>query len=111
MILELTNHTMELATSTQAAGFFDWANNKTNDAQNLLKNVIRVVGIVVFIIIAWRSKSVGGVILGVIVGGFIFASPNLIEFFGNSTNDETNATGPDGLAGQHLDYIKAAYLA
>lgn len=93
------------ATSTpQAAGIFDWVNEKTAATQTAIQGVLIVVGLIVGLIIAWRGKSVGGVIMGVLVGGLICALPVLITFFSGAASSEVVPAD----AGQMIDYARTA---
>ncbi|MEV7801165.1 hypothetical protein AB0O14_18945 [Microbacterium foliorum] len=65
------NNITATTANLQAAGFFDWANNILNSTQALLGSVLVVVGLLVFIITAWASKTIPGVIGGLVVGAII----------------------------------------
>lgn len=100
----ITTATGQLAaasTSVQAAGIFDWVNEKTSATQAAIQGVLVVVGLIVGLIIAWRGKNVGSVIMGVLVGGLIVALPVLITFFSGAASSEVNAADT---AGQMIAY-------
>lgn len=95
-----------------AAGIFDWANDKANQASSTMQNILIVVALIVAVTIAWKGKTVGSVILAIVIGGLIASIPALIEWFGGSAKQETNSSAPHGgLLGQHVDYAKAAWIA
>lgn len=62
----------------QAAGAFEWANNILNSTQALLGSALVVIGLLVFIIAAWRTKNIPGIIGGLIAGGLIAGAGVLI---------------------------------
>lgn len=62
----------------QAAGAFEWANNMLNSTQAVLGSALVVVGLLVFIIAAWRTKNIPGIIGGLIAGGLIAGAGVLI---------------------------------
>lgn len=91
--------------SPQAAGIFDWVNEKTTATQTAIQGVLVVLGLIVAIIIAWRGKNVGSVVMGIIVGGLIASLPMLIGFFSQRAAGET--VGMD-TAHQMVTYAHAA---
>lgn len=62
----------------QAAGAFEWANNILSSTQALLGSALVVIGLLVFIIAAWRTKNIPGIIGGLIAGGLIAGAGVLI---------------------------------
>lgn len=80
-----------LAAVTVQTGVFDWVDEKSTAAQNTIRGLLIVIGLIVAIIIAWRGKTVGSVIMAIVVGGLIASLPALISFFGSKTAEETNA--------------------
>lgn len=106
-----TVHVAQAMASMQATGLFDWVNDKTAQTQTAIQGILIVLGLLVAIIISWRGKNVGSVIMGVVIGGLIAALPALIIFFAGAAQQETAATGPGGAAGQVAAYAQAAVLA
>lgn len=93
------------ASTPQAAGVFDWINEKTAATQTAITGILIVVGLIVGLIILWRGKSVGAVIMGVLVGGLIAALPVLIGFFSTLAIGETTI---DPTASQMITYAHTA---
>lgn len=87
----ITNITAAAA-DPQAAGIIDWVNTKTAATQTAIQGILIVVGLIVAIIIAWRGKTVGSVIMAVAIGGLIIALPTLITFFGGAAGEEVTTT-------------------
>lgn len=81
------------ASDPQAAGVFDWVNEKTASTQTAIHGILIVIGLLAGLIIAWRGKSVGSVVMGILVGGLIAALPTLIGLFGNMAKEEVAAVG------------------
>lgn len=65
----------------QAAGIFEWGNNILNNTQAILGSLLLVVGLVIFIIIAWRTKNIPGIIGGLIAGGIVAGAGVIIVAF------------------------------
>lgn len=106
-----TVHVAQATASIQATGIFDWINDKTAQTQTAIQGILIVLGLLVAIIISWRGKNVGSVIMGVVIGGLIAALPALIMFFAGAAQQETTATGTSAAAGQVAAYAQAAVLA
>lgn len=85
----IANTVQSLQHAPVGAGLFDWINNKSQAAQNAIQGLLVLVGLIVGLVIAWRGKTVGSVILAVVVGGLIAALPALIQFFGGLSKGET----------------------
>ena len=81
-------HVNNLVNVGMQGGVFDWVDEKSSAAQNTIRGLLIVIGLIVAIIIAWRGKTVGS------VGGLIASLPALISFFGGKTAEETNASAP-----------------
>ncbi|WP_237189256.1 hypothetical protein [Rothia nasimurium] len=62
----------------QAAGLFDTINNLVTNTQATLGGVLVVVGLLVFIIAAWRTKTIPGIIGGLVAGGIIAGAGAII---------------------------------
>ncbi|WP_104056279.1 MULTISPECIES: hypothetical protein [unclassified Arthrobacter] len=104
-IATATDKIAAASTSPQAAGVFDWVNEKTAATQTAIQGILVVLGLIVALIIAWRGKNVGSVVMGIIVGGLIAALPMLISFFSERAAGET--VGMD-TANQMITYARAA---
>lgn len=65
-------------TTLQAAGIFETANNFISNTQALLGATLIVVGLLVFIIAAWRTKTVPGIIGGLVAGGLVAGAGGII---------------------------------
>lgn len=64
--------------SIQAAGFFEWANNLINNTQALLGGLLVVIGLLIFIITVWRTKTIPGAIGGLVAGAIIAGAGTII---------------------------------
>lgn len=78
----------------QAGGVLDWINTTASEVKTTISIVLIVVGLVVGILIAAAKRTVPGVILAVVVGGFIAGLGGLIIAFGNMAQQEVTAIGP-----------------
>ena len=87
-------HVNNVVNVPMEGGVFDWVDEKSSAAQATIAGLLIVVGLIVALIIAWRGKTVGSVIMGIVVGGLIASLPALISFFGGKTAEETNASAP-----------------
>lgn len=87
-------HVNNLVNVGMQGGVLDWVDEKSSAAQNTIRGLLIVIGLIVAIIIAWRGKTVGSVIMAIVVGGLIASLPALIAFFGGKTAEETNASAP-----------------
>ena len=94
-------HLILLASATEAnhqvlaAGFFDWANNMLGNTKALLGSFLVVVGLLVFIITAWSTKTIPGVIGGLVVGAMISGAGAVIVALSgvfSQTIEEGNTT-------------------
>lgn len=103
----LTTHAVNAAATVQAAGIFDWVDEKTSAAQKTVAGVLILAGLIVGLVIAWRGKSVGSVLMGIVVGGLIAALPFLISFFGDRVQGETTPAA----AAHVITYAHAALTA
>lgn len=65
-------------TSIQAAGFFDWANNILSNTQALLGALLIVVGLLIFIITSWQTKTIPGIIGGLVAGAIVAGAGTII---------------------------------
>lgn len=65
-------------TSIQAAGFFDWANNILSNTQALLGALLIVVGLLIFIIVSWQTKTIPGIIGGLVAGAIVAGAGTII---------------------------------
>lgn len=78
----------------QAGGILDWVNTTAGEVKTTISVVLIVVGLIVGILIAATKRSVPGVIMAVVVGGFIAGLGGLIIAFGNMAQQEVAATAP-----------------
>lgn len=92
----ITVKAVEAASTIQAAGVFDWVNEKTDAAAATIQSLLVLAGLIVGLLIAWKGKSVGSVLMAIVVGGLIASLPFLITFFGARAKDET------GTAASHV---------
>lgn len=99
-----TDKTLAAVSSPQAAGVLDWINDKTAQTTTAIQGILVLVGLIVGMLIAWRGKNVGSVIMGILVGGLIAALPLLITFFSQRAVGET--VGMD-TASQIITYAHA----
>lgn len=79
----------------QAAGFFDWSNNIINNVQGTLGGLLIVIGLLVFIITAWSTKTIPGVIGGIVAGAIIAGAGVIIVSLSGvfqQTIEEGNST-------------------
>lgn len=90
----------------QSTGIFGWVNDKTSQAELAIGGILVVVGLIVGLLIAWRGKNVGSVVMGIVVGGLIAGLPFLITFFAGRTQQEVNAAGIE-----MITYAQAALTA
>ena len=72
-------HVNNLVNVGMQGGVFDWVDEKSSAAQNTIRGLLIVIGLIVAIIIAWRGKTVGSVIMAIVVGGLIASLPALIS--------------------------------
>lgn len=70
-------------------GVIDFVNEKTAATTTAIQGILVLVGLIVGMLIAWRGKNVGSVIMGILVGGLIAALPLLISFFSDRAVGET----------------------
>lgn len=103
MFTTAITHITTAASLPQAGGIFDWVNEKTAATQTAIQGVLIVIGLIVGLIIAWRGKNVGSVVMGILVGGLICALPVLITFFSGAAGNEVTAMdrGPQMIAYVH----------
>ena len=100
-----TSTAINAATSVSAqGGVLDWVNTKTGETTTAIQGILVLVGLIVGMLIAWRGKNVGSVIMGILVGGLIAALPLLITFFSQRAVGET--VGMDA-ASQIVTYAHA----
>ena len=85
-------------------GVIDFVNQKTTETTGAIQGILVLVGLIVGMLIAWRGKNVGSVIMGILVGGLIAALPLLINFFSQRAVGET--VGMDA-ASQMITYAHA----
>ena len=85
-------------------GLLDFVNDKTAQTTTAIQGILVLVGLIVGMLIAWRGKNVGSVIMGILVGGLIAALPLLITFFSQRAVGET--VGMDA-ASQIVTYAHA----
>ena len=78
----------------QAGGVLDWINTTASEVKTTISIVLVVVGLVVGILIGASKRTVPGVIMAVVVGGFIAGLGGLIITFGNMAQQEVAAIGP-----------------
>jgi hypothetical protein len=71
------------------SGVLDFVNEKTGQTTTAIQGILVLVGLIVGMLIAWRGKNVGSVIMGILVGGLIAALPILITFFSQRAVGET----------------------
>ncbi|MBG6184736.1 putative membrane protein [Arthrobacter sp. CAN_A214] len=85
-----TTTAINAASSLSAqGGVLDWVNDKTAQTTTAIQGILVLVGLIVGMLIAWRGKNVGSVIMGILVGGLIAALPLLITFFSQRAVGET----------------------
>jgi len=86
----ITTTAIAAASSVSAqGGVLDWVNEKTAATTTAISGILVLVGLIVGLLIAWRGKNVGSVIMGILVGGLIAALPVLINFFSQRAVGET----------------------
>lgn len=101
----ITSTAINAASSVSAqGGVIDWVNDKTAQTTGAIAGILVLVGLIVGMLIAWRGKNVGSVIMGILVGGLIAALPLLINFFSQRAVGET--VGMDATA-QMVTYAQA----
>lgn len=91
----IASATTETSHQILAAGFFDWSNNILNNTQALLGSLLVVVGLLVFIITAWSTKTIPGVIGGLVAGAIIAGAGAIIVSLSgvfSQTIEEGNTT-------------------
>lgn len=91
-------------TSIQAAGFFDWANNILSNTQALLGALLIVVGLLVFIITSWQTKTIPGIIGGLVAGAIIAGAGTIIValsgVFSQTVQEGNTTAAPDTIYSQ-----------
>ena len=105
----LTTAAINTASSVSVqGGVLDFVNDKTAQTTTAIQGILVLVGLIVGMLIAWRGKNVGSVIMGILVGGLIAALPLLITFFSQRAVGET--VGMDA-ASQMVTYAHSLITA
>lgn len=81
------------AIATVPMDVFETVDGLVNDAQATIGGIISLVGLIVGIIIAWKSKSATGAVVGIVVGGLVAGLGGLIMWASGIFN-ETLTTPP-----------------
>ncbi len=100
----ITSTAINAASSLSAqGGVLNWVDDKTAQTTAVISGILVLVGLIVGLLIAWRGKNVGSVIMGILVGGLIAALPLLITFFSGLAVGETVGmdTAPQMVAYAH----------
>ncbi len=109
-LTSITARAGQATITAQQQGIFEWVNEKTTATQTAIQGILIVVALIVGVMIAWRGKNVGSVVMGIIVGGLIASLPILITFFSSRAQGEVtgmNPTDAADTASQMITYARA----
>lgn len=65
----------------QAAGLFDTVNSLISNTQATVGSLLVLMGMLIFIIVAWRTKTLPGIIGGLVAGGIVAGAGAIVIAF------------------------------
>lgn len=93
--MDLFNNVQLAATDglVVAASLTDKIGDLTADANNLIKGILVVAGLIIAILIIAKNPSVGRVITGCLVGAFVAGLPWILPAFGEMLRGDIEGAG------------------
>lgn len=84
-----------LTTSVAGVSLTDWMGNFVGEARGLIIAILSIAGVVIAVMIIIKNPTVGRVIVGVLVGGFVAGLPWIIPAAGEMVRGDINASAQD----------------